>query len=710
MANISTSIQLYDKISAPIYKMLGALGNLTDAFESVESSMDGGFDSSKIEEARRKTEQAALEVVQLGEEIEDNTDSQEGFNKSVRSGSSDIGGLTNKVMGMVGAYMSLQTVTKALELSDTMTQTTARLDMMNDGLQSTEQLQQMIFNSAQRSRGSYQDSADAVAKMGIMAKDAFKSNGELVAFVEQLNKQFTIAGTSQEGVSSAMLQLTQAMSSGVLRGEELNSVFEQAPTIIQAIADYMNVPIGKIRDMAQEGQISSAIVKNALLSATEETNAKFDQMPMTWGQVFTSMKNQALMSFQPVLDKINEIANNPQFQAFATNAVGALSMVAMCLLDIMNFAGMVVSFISDNWSTIAPIVWGIVAALGAYAIASAIVNTANKIHAISESVKAAKQTMASGATLAETAAQHGLNAALMACPLTWIILLIIAVVAAIYAVVAAINKITGSTISATGIIVGVLTTAVAFIWNLFLALLDLVLAVVNYMVNPWISFANFLGNLFTDPIGAIVHLFGDMADNILGILENIAKALDKVFGSNLAGAVQGWRSGLASMVESVANEYGNGSYEKVAENLNLSSESLGLKRWAYGDAWDTGYAWGEGIENSISGMFGGGENNTPSADEYTTSYDAEQVPAYVADTANNTGKTADALEITTEDLKYMRDIAERDVINRFTTAEIKVDMTNNNTINKDMDLDGVVDYLATGVNEAMERAAEGVHE
>lgn len=702
MANISTSIQLYDKISAPIYKMLAALDNLTGAFESVDSSMDGGFDSSKIEEARRQTEQAAQEVVQLGEEIEDNTESQEGFNKSVRSGSSDMGGLTNKVMGLVGAYMSLQTVTKALELSDTMTQTTARLDMMNDGLQSTEQLQQMIFNSAQRSRGSYQDSADAVAKMGIMAKDAFKSNGELVAFVEQLNKQFTIAGTSQEGVSSAMLQLTQAMSSGVLRGEELNSVFEQAPTIIQAIADYMNVPIGKIRDMAQEGQISSAIVKNALLSATEETNAKFEQMPMTWGQVFTSIKNQALMSFQPVLNKINKIANNQQFQNFATNAVGMLSIIAMCLVDIMDFAGAIVMFISDNWTFIAPVIWGIVAALGAYAIASAIVSTMNTVHAISESVKAAKQKMATGATLAETAAQYGLNAALLACPLTWILVIIIAVIAAIYAAVAAINKITGSSISATGIIVGALTTAVAFIWNLFLSLLDLVLGIVSYMVNPWIAFANFFGNLFNDPIGAIVHLFGDMADNILGLLESIAKALDKVFGSNLASAVQGWRSGLSSMVESVANEYGNGSYEKVMDGLNLSSDSLGLKRWAYTDAWDTGYAWGESIENSMSGLFGG-ENNT-------TSYDAEHIGTYAADIASNTGKTADALEITNEDLKYMRDIAERDVINRFTTAEIKVDMTNNNTINKDMDLDGVVDYLATGVNEAMERAAEGVHE
>ena len=375
MAAISTSIELYDRISAPVYNIIGALGNMCTAFESVETSMDSGFDTSAIEEARRATEHAALEVIQLGNDIEQNQDHQENYNRSVRSGASAMDGLTRKVAGLVATYVSLQTVSKAMDLSDTMTQTTARLDMMNDGLQTTEQLQQMIYQSAQRSRGSYQESADAVAKMGIMAKDAFNSNAELVAFVEQLNKQFTIAGTSQEGVSAAMLQLTQAMSSGVLRGEELNSVFEQAPTIIQSIADYLDVPIGQIREMAAEGQISSEIVKNALLSAAEETDAKFAQMPMTWGQVFTSVKNQALMAFQPVLDKINEIANNPDFQVFASNAVGALSTIAMYLLQIMEFAGMVATFIGENWSIIAPIIMGIVTALGLYAGAMILTNT-----------------------------------------------------------------------------------------------------------------------------------------------------------------------------------------------------------------------------------------------------------------------------------------------------------------------------------------------
>ena len=664
MATISTSIELYDKVSAPIYKMLGALGNLTSAFESVETSMDGGFDTSQIEAARRATEQAALEVIQLGNEIEENERSQQGFNKQVKQGASDMDGLTNKVMGLIGAYASFQGVQKLVNLSDEYTRTTARLNMINDGLQTTEELQDKILASAQRSRASYAAVADTVAKLSLQASGAFGSNDETILFAENLNKLFKIAGTEQQAISSATLQLTQALGSGVLRGEEFNAVFEAAPNIMQTVADYMDVPIGKLRGMAADGQITADIVKNALLDATNEINTQFGQMPMTWSDVWTGITNKLYVASQPILELI--------------------------------------SLLAQNWSVLEPIVLGLATAIGLYTAALITYNTIKGISALLESVHAAAQMMSTGATFAATAAQYGFNAALMACPLTWILLIIIAVIAAIYAIIAAINKTQGTTVSATGVIVGAIMTAVAFIWNLFLGLVDLILACVNELVNPWISFANFFANLFNDPIGAIVHLFGDMADSVLGILESIAKAIDKVFGSNLAGAVQGWRSGLDSKVEAVANKYGNGSYEKVMDEFNLSSESLGLKRWSYSDAYNTGYSWGEGAEESVSGMF----------DSFTGNggYDESQIPSNIADTAGNTGEMADSMDITSEDLKYLRDIAETEVVNRFTTAEIKVEMTNNNSISSDMDLDGVVDYLANGVNEAMEKAAEGVHD
>lgn len=659
MAKISTSIELYDRVSAPITKMLGALGNLTDAFMSVETSMNGCFDTTEVEAARRKIDQAAQEVVQLGNDIED-------VGHKSRNTTSDMDGLTNKVMGLVGAYASLQGIQKLVNLSDEYVQTNARLNMINDGLQTTDELQDKIFASAQRSRAAYTEIADTVAKLSLNAKDAFSSNDETIAFAENLNKLFVIAGTEQAAISSATLQLTQALGSGVLRGEEFNAVFEAAPNIMQTVADYMGVPIGQLRSMAQEGQITADIVKNALLGATDEINTQFESMPMTWEQVWTGVMNELYYASQPILEFI--------------------------------------SMLAQNWSVLEPIVIGLATAIGLYTAALITYNAVKGVSALLESVHAAAQMMSTGATFAATAAQHGFNAALLACPLTWIIVAIIAVIAIIYAVIAAINKVQGTTISATGVIMGALMTAVAFIWNLFLGLVDLILGCVNALVNPWLAFANFFGNLFNDPIGAIVHLFGDMADSVLGILESIASAIDKVFGSNLAGAVQGWRSGLDSKIEAVANEYGNGSYEKVVDGLNLTSESLGLKRFAYGDAYNIGYSMGEGIDESVSNMFGGS-----ATDQFGGGYDASQIPGNIADTAGNTGSMADSMDITSEDLKYLRDIAETEVINRFTTAEIKVEMTNNNSVSSNMDLDGVVDYLANGVNQAMEIAAEGVH-
>ena len=705
MASISTSIELYDRVSAPINKMLSALGNMCTAFESVETSMDSGFDTSAIEEARRATEQAALEVIQLGNDIKQNQDHQENYNRSVRSGASAMDGLTRKVAGLVATYVSLQTVSKAMDLSDTMTQTTARLDMMNDGLQTTEQLQQMIYQSAQRSRGSYQESADAVAKMGIMAKDAFNSNAELVAFVEQLNKQFTIAGTSQEGVSAAMLQLTQAMSSGVLRGEELNSVFEQAPTIIQSIADYLDVPIGQIREMAAEGQISSEIVKNALLSAAEETDAKFAQMPMTWGQVFTSVKNQALMAFQPVLDKINEIANNPDFQVFASNAVGALSTIAMYLLQIMEFAGMVATFIGENWSIIAPIVMGIVTALGLYAGASMVINTINGISAMMESTKAAAQMMATGATLAETAAQHGLNAALMACPLTWIILLIIAIIAIIYAVCSAIAKLTGVANSGFGVITGGINVVIQFFKNLGLSVANIALGIGNAIA----ALGSNMMTAFNNAICSIQSWFWGLLSTAMSVVEGICAALNKL------PFVEFDYSGISAKADEYAAkaaeaEGNKQDYKSIGDAFNegMSTFDTFQDGWA-SDAFSAGAAWGDGVADSVSGAFSMDSFEIP---EYeATGYDASQIPANIADTAGNTGSMADSMDITSEDLKYLRDIAETEVVNRFTTAEIKVDMGGiTNNVSSDTDLDGMVDYLATSLNEAMEKAAEGVHE
>lgn len=652
--------------------------------------------------------------------IRDNTDEQGRFNRAIDEGTQGASDLMNMIKGAVAAYASVQTIGKVMDLSDQLTSTTARLNLMNDGLQTTQDLQNMIYLSAERSRGAYQATADAVSKLGLMAGDSFSSSEEIIAFTEQLNKQFTIAGTETAGIEAAMLQLTQAMGSGVLRGEEYNSILEQAPNIIQAIADYMEVPKGQLKDMAAEGEITAEIVKNAMFAAADETNAKFEAMPKTFSQIWTSFQNTALMAFQPVLQRLNDVANSEAFQTFINGAIEALSMVAGIVVEIFNLIASVGAFIGENWSIIQPIIMGIVTALGLYygamLLYNAITGIATAITAaksFAEQVHAASLMMETGATFAATAAQYGFNAALLACPITWIIILIIALIALFYAAVAAVNKFAGTSVSATGIICGVFMVAAAFIGNLFVALINFVIDIFVVLWNFIAAFANFFGNVFNDPVGAIARLFFDLVDTVLSLLQSLASAIDTIFGSNLAGAVQGWRDSLGGWVDST---FGQG--EEIMAKLN--AEDLHLDRFEYSSAWDAGYSFGEGIDESIanfdpSSLF---DTNVPGAGDYAdlSGYGSDLgglggIGSGVDDIAGNTGAIADSMDITEEDLKYLRDIAEQEAVNRFTTAEISVDMSGmQNNISNGMDLDGVISGLTEGVNEAIDSMAEGVHD
>lgn len=651
--------------------------------------------------------------------IRDNTDEQGRFNRAIDEGTQGAGDLMNMIKGAVAAYASVQTIGKVMDLSDQLTSTTARLNLMNDGLQTTQDLQNMIYLSAERSRGAYQATADAVSKLGLMAGDAFSSSEEIIAFTEQLNKQFTIAGTETAGIEAAMLQLTQAMGSGVLRGEEYNSILEQAPNIIQAIADYMEVPKGQLKDMAAEGEITAEIVKNAMFAAADETNAKFEAMPKTFSQIWTSFQNTALMAFQPVLQRLNDVANSEAFQTFINSAIEALSMVAGIVVEIFNLIASVGTMIADNWSWLSPIIYGVAAALLVYYGRLMLVRGAELalaavqgVVAVAKGILAAATMLVTGATWAQTTAQYGLNAAMYACPIVWIIILIIALIALFYAAVAAVNKFAGTSVSATGIICGVFMVAAAFIGNLFVALINFVIDIFVVLWNFIAAFANFFGNVFNDPVGAIARLFFDLVDTVLSLLQSLASAIDTIFGSNLAGAVQGWRDSLGGWVDST---FGQG--EEIMAKLN--AEDLHLDRFEYSSAWDAGYSFGEGIDESIanfdpSSLF---DTNVPGAGDYAdlSGYGSDLgglggIGSGVDDIAGNTGAIADSMDITEEDLKYLRDIAEQEAVNRFTTAEISVDMSGmQNNISNGMDLDGVISGLTEGVNEAIDSMAEGVH-
>lgn len=315
------------------------------------------------------------------------------FESAAKSAGSGFSGLTGSIKNLAGAYLSLQGLKSVLNLSDTISQTTARVTMMNDGLQTTQELMNMIYGSAQRSRSSYLGMADMVGKLGTLAGDAFNSSQELVAFAEQLNKQIALSGASAASADAAILQLTQGLSSGALRGEELNSVLEQTPMVAQTIAKYLGVTIGEMRELASEGALTADVVKNALLSATDETNKAFEQLPQTWAQLFTEFQNYAIKAFQPVINKINELKENESFQKFVDGAKAAISSLAQATSQALDTIVSVGAFLYENWSWVSPIIQAAATAVIAYKTATTI------------------------ATIAQTA----FNASVNAFPLMWIL-------------------------------------------------------------------------------------------------------------------------------------------------------------------------------------------------------------------------------------------------------------------------------------------------
>lgn len=702
-----------DTANAELEQLRSQLNQALQAQEALNQAVD----NMDVSAANAAYNQLSSTVASTERYIRDNADAQGNLNQQIQAGVNTSNELVDTVKRLALAYLSMQSVQKVLDVSDELTMTTARLDQMNQAFNEingtateTDTIVKQIYASAQNARGSFGDMAAVVAKFGNNARDAFASQDEVIAFANLIQKQMTIAGASTQEASNAMLQLSQALGSGVLRGDELNSIFEQAPNLIQSIADYLDVPIGKIREMAQDGQLTADTVKAAIFSSADDINAKFEAMPMTWGQVWTSFQNSALMAFQPVLDKVNELANNDQFQGFVENAIGLLAQLAVYVLDFFNTLASIGAFISDNWSIIAPIVYGVIAALIAYAAISGIVAAVNGVMALSASVHAAAEAMQAGATFTATAAQYGLNAALMACPLTWIILLIIAVIAAIFAVCNAIAKMTGVANSGFGVITGGINVVIQFFKNLSLSVANIALGIGNAIA----ALASNMMTAFHNAICSVQSWFYNLLSTALTVIEGICAALNKL------PFVEFDYSGISSAADDYASKAAEAAgnkedYKSIGDAFNegMSTFDTFQDGWA-ADAFNAGASWGDGVADKVSGMFSmdnidltGGVDTSMLSNDFANN--AAQTAANTADTADSAGRIADSVDISKENLKYLRDIAETEAINRFTTAEIEVTMNNNNTVSSDMDVDGMVDHLSAGVLEAMEQAAEGVH-
>ena len=662
MATIRSQMVLNDGMSAVLKRITSALDTTLNAFEQVQRASGRAVDAAQIAQARSQLVGANAEIQEMADGYRRAAEQEENLNRGLRTGGSLADGMLGKAKNLaatIGASVGLK---KLIELSDQMTSTTARLNFIVDDGGSVEALEAKIMASAQRSRAAYLDTASAIASMGANAGAAFSSNDELIAFMEQVNKQFVIGGASAQGKAAAMLQLTQAMAAGALRGEELNSILENAPGIARAIEQYMGIAEGSIKQYAQEGQVTAEVVKNALFSVADETNAKFESMPMTWGQVWTQMGNIALKVTQPLLTAINWLANN-------------LSVIGPILLGLGT--AFLVFQVAAHWTQIA-------------AVATAAYHAVVNLLSIGFGVL-------TGNTAAASAAVFTFNSALLASPITWIIMLIAVVIGLLYGVVAIINKVTGSSISATGLICGAIAVAGAFIGNTVIGLLN---ALIQYIwaifVAPFLGIVEWILNVcnggFNSFGDAVANLIGQIIGWFLNLGKVVTTIIDAIFGTN-------WTAGLESLQSSVT------AWGKNENAITLDKNAPTIDyRFEYGDAWAAGNDFGKGIDAKIGGMFNmGGLGDT-------SGFDLGDIAAYTGETADNTGKTADALAVTEEQLEYLRDIAERDAINRFTTAEVKIDMTGmTNRIDGSADLDGVISQLTEGFTEALVTAAEGVH-
>lgn len=696
MATIRSQMVLNDGISGVLMKMNRALNTTLNAFEQVQRASGRAVDATQIQAARAALVQANNEVEQMAEGYRRAAEQEEVLNRGLRNGNSAAGGLLGKVKGIVATLAAGAGLKALTGLSDKLTSTTARLSFMVDDGGSVDALEQKIMASAQRSRSYYLDTASAIASMGSNAGRAFGNNDELIGFMELINKSFVIGGASAEGQSAAMLQLTQAMAAGALRGEELNSILENAPSIARAIESYMGIAEGSIKQYAEEGLVTAEVVKNAMFASADEINAKFESMPMTWGQIATKMQNTALAAFDPVLTRLNQVANSAQFNTVINGAINGLVMLATVATGVLDLLINGASFVVENWSWISPIVYGLVAAFIAYNAVALITNGINGIMAL--------------ATFAATAAQYGLNAALLACPITWIVVLVIALVAAIYAACSAIAKFTGIANSGFGVIAGGINVVIQFFVNLGLTVANIALGIWNALG----ACAQNIGIAFGNVIAGVQSWFYNLLSTALTVVAGICEALNKLpfVEFDYSGITNAASDYAAKAAEASGNMQ---DFVSVGDAFNegMSTFETWQDGWV-GDAFDAGANWGDGVAAGVSDAIGGlFDMDLGAATDYGTgmgNFALDDIADYTGQTAANTGAAADALSTSTEELAYLRDIAERDAINRFTTAEVKIDMTGmTNRIEGGADLDGVISVLTDGFTEALLTAAEGVH-
>lgn len=821
MATIQNSIVLNDRMT----QTFTAINNAISATVNSLSSLDGK--SMNINTANLSTARQQLALAE--NELQKMKGDSKGLNDNLSKTPGIVDAIQKKIIQAGTAIAGVMGAKQLLQASDQNAQITARLNLITDA---PEQLKEQIYQSANDARVAYTDSMNQVAKLGLLAKDAFNNTDEIVQFTNLMQKAFKVSGADAVEATSAMYQLTQAMAAGKLQGDEFRSVMENAPMVAQAIAKHMNVSVGELKKLGAEGQITADIIKNALFSAGDDINAKFRTLPLTWSDIWTQAKNFALREMDGILKKINQLANSQAFQSFITNMkIGFIGLKAVVngIVDGIAMAG---KFIADNWQAISPVIYGVAAALlwyGAVQAIAALASVWSTMATIAQCIALLWQIATEYAAIVATeglaAAQTTLNSAIWAFPGTWLAAVIVGLIILILWAAVAITQWATGTQSALETVGGMFYWLAALVSNIFIILWDIIVIFVSVVILAFIGLGTLIVNVFIGIWNAGVWLVNALLQgwywmvnsaamvwawlkvtisNILASIYNffvdIANGIIKGFNKLGKGAVDtanGFQDGFFKAIDAVAkfaekfiNDFLKGLAEvgKVIDSVagthfsNAGSVSISvgkgsratwkdiapIEKKAYGDANGVkvaqkqapkfgyaGYADPSGLMEDVmngagkltstkltdlGGAFDDGKNATRKGikgitDGFNKGKDelmnmGKNLPGDKGaggdkgkggkgggggkdpnnkKTADNTGKMADKMDDMNEDMKYLRDIAEREYVNKFTTAEIKIDMTNYNNISEQADADDFIDALGERLAEHVYTGAEGVH-